>query len=365
MMRKADVIIIGAGPAGLGAAVEAAKQGAKSVVVFDENKRCGGQLIKQLHKFFGSAEHQAGVRGFVLGQMLEDEAIDLGVKILSDSVVWGTFIDNKIGVTTSDGKVQQWQYKKLIIATGATENSLSFPGWTLPGVMGAGACQTMMNLHRVLPGKKVLMIGSGNVGLIVSYQLLQAGAEQVTIIEAAPQIGGYGVHSAKIARAGVPILCSHTIVSAEGENCVERATIVKLNDKWEPIPGTESTLEVDMICLSVGLSPLTELARMAECKVGYVSSLGGYVPLHDEDMNTSDKDIYVAGDLAGVEEASTALDEGRLAGVAVAEALGCVDKETAKQEKDKIKARLLKLRSGSFGADRQLGKECIIERRCQ
>lgn len=363
-MREADLIIVGGGPAGLGAAVEAAKNGVESIVVFDENKKCGGQLVKQLHKFFGSYEHQAGVRGFDLGISLEKEAIELGVKIMTGSAVWGIFRDNKIGVSTADGKIQQWQYKKLIIATGAVENSLAFPGWTLPGVMGAGACQTMMNQHRVLPGSKVLMIGSGNVGLIVSYQLMQAGAKSVTIIEAAPKIGGYGVHAAKVVRAGVKILTSHTIDHVEGtdDEGVKKAVICQLDDKWQKVPGTESTLDVDMVCLAVGLAPLTELARMAEIKTTYVPVLGGYVPIHDEKMKTTIEDIYIAGDIAGVEEASTALDEGRLAGVAVAEAMGALEAAKAAEEIEKIKARLLSLRTGSHGAARQAGKEKVWER---
>lgn len=363
MMREAEVIIIGAGPAGLGAAIQAAKYGCGSVVLFDENRSCGGQLIKQLHKFFGSAEHQAGVRGFVLGEKLEEEALSLGVRIMTNSVVWGVFRENKLGVFTCDGKVQQWGFKKLIIATGAMENALAFPGWTLPGVMGAGACQTMMNMHRVLPGKRVLMVGSGNVGLIVTYQLLQAGAEQVTVIEAAPSIGGYGVHASKITRAGVPILCSHTITEAVGPNgYVEKAVVQKLNEEWQPIPGTETELNVDMICLSVGLSPLVELARLAQCEMAYLPTLGGYVPIHDKNMRTSEPDVYVAGDLAGVEEASTALDEGRLAGVAVAEALGHPSADAAKAEKDAIRRRLYNLRSGSYGDKRQAGKENLMGR---
>lgn len=100
------------------------------------------------------------------------------------------------------------------MATGAGENPLAFPGWTLPGVVGAGAIQTMINVHRVSVGKRVLMIGSGNVGLIVTYQLLQAGIDVAGIVEAAPQLGGYGVHAGKVRRAGVPLYVGHTVIEA-------------------------------------------------------------------------------------------------------------------------------------------------------
>lgn len=359
--KQTQVIVIGAGPAGLGAAIECAKCGAE-VWVFDENDRPGGQLIKQLHKFFGSAEHMAGIRGFTIGEMLKEKAESLGVKVKLDSPVWGIFKGNRLGVYTPEGSVEEWQFEKLIIATGAIENPLAFPGWTLPGVMGAGACQTLVNIHRVLPGKRALVVGSGNVGLIIAYQLLQAGANEVTVIEAAPTIGGYGVHSSKIVRAGVPIYVSHTIKKAKGNGHVERVVIAEVDSDWKEISGTEKELEVDLVCLSVGLSPYLELARMAGCQMAFVNELGGYVPLHSEDMETTVPGIYVAGDTAGIEEASTALDEGRLAGVAASWSLGLTSKGEYSKQKTLISERLNALRSGSFGKKRFDGKALLLER---
>ncbi|MCL4415772.1 MAG: NAD(P)/FAD-dependent oxidoreductase, partial [Actinobacteria bacterium] len=206
---KTELAVIGAGPAGLSAAVEAAKNGV-DVIVIDENKKPGGQLFKQIHRFFGSEEHLAGTRGFEIGNMLLDDAKKYGVKVLLDNIVWGLFPDLKIGISDNE-KVSIIEADKVIVATGAVENSLSFPGWTLPNIMGAGAVQTMINIHRVLPGSRVLTIGSGNVGLIVSYQLMQAGADVLAVIEVMDHIGGYMVHASKIARMGVEILTSHTI----------------------------------------------------------------------------------------------------------------------------------------------------------
>ena len=170
---KTELAIIGAGPAGLCAAIEAAKRGV-DVILLDENRTAGGQLFKQIHRFFGSEEHLAGVRGFEIGNMLLEDAKKYGVRILLNSVVWGLFPNNKLGI--SDGaKITIVEAERIIVATGASENSLSFTGWTLPNIMGAGAAQTMINIHRVLPGNKVLIIGSGNVGLIIAYQLIQTG----------------------------------------------------------------------------------------------------------------------------------------------------------------------------------------------
>jgi thioredoxin reductase len=359
-MREIDLAIVGAGPAGLSAAIEAAKAGVE-VVVFDENQKAGGQLFKQIHKFFGSKAHQAGVRGIDIANNLLEEVEKSGAEVLLDAVVWGTFKTDTLCVT-QNGKNVMFRAKKILLATGATENVLAFPGWTLAGVMGAGAIQTMINVHRVLPGKRVLMIGSGNVGLIVSYQLLQAGAEVKAIVEALPTVGGYAVHASKITRCGVPILTSTTIKQAIGKEKVEKAVLIKLDKNLKQIEGTEQQLNVDVICLAIGLSPLSELAWMAGCEFADVPELGGFLPIHNDDMETTVSGIYVAGDIAGIEEASTAIEEGRLAGIAIAESLGFLNADEAKEKKRSILDRSEQLRAGPFGLSRRQAKEQLIRR---
>ena len=172
-MKRYDLIIVGAGPSGLSAGIEAAKKGLRTVV-FDENEKPGGQLFKQIHKFFGSKEHRAKVRGYVIGQQLLEEADKAGVEVVLNATVIGLYQDKEVVVKRGD-RIEHYKGNAVIIATGAAENMVTFPGWTLPGVIGAGAAQTMMNLHGVLPGKRVLMLGSGNVGLVVSFQLEQCG----------------------------------------------------------------------------------------------------------------------------------------------------------------------------------------------
>ena len=215
--RTYDVLVVGAGPAGLAAAIETARRGARTLLV-DENGKPGGQLFKQIHKFFGSHEHRAGVRGYDIGRQLLEDAEGAGVTVMLDSVVHGLF-ENRVAILQA-GRQITVEAGRIILATGASENAAAFPGSTLPGVMGAGAIQTMINVHRVLPGKRIVMLGSGNVGLIVSYQLMQAGAEVLALVEAMPSIGGYGVHAAKIRRAGVPILIGTTISRALGNGKV-------------------------------------------------------------------------------------------------------------------------------------------------
>jgi len=346
-MIETDIAIVGAGPAGLTAAIECAKAGAK-VILIDENVKPGGQLFKQIHKFFGSKEHRAGTRGIHIGEELLAEAENLNIEVWLNAQVCGIYNGSELWVVKNLKESRLVKSKAIIIATGATENAVSFPGWSLPGVIGAGAAQTMINLHAVLPGKKILMIGSGNVGVIVSYQLMQAGAEVVAIVEASPELGGYGVHTAKIRRAGVPFFTSHTVLEAKGKDHVQSVVIVELDKDWQPVKGTEKEFEVDTICVAAGLTPLIELATGAGCQTSYTASLGGHVPKHDDKMRTSLETIYVAGDIAGVEEASTAMEEGRLAGIHAAAGLGFYDDEKAKFLSDQVWKRLNALRGKSI-----------------
>nr|MCR5102115.1 NAD(P)/FAD-dependent oxidoreductase [Butyrivibrio sp.] len=313
-MLQKDVLVIGAGPAGLAASIESGKRGA-SVLLVDLNMKPGGQLFKQIHKFFGSSAHRSGTRGYNIGSQLLEEARSAGVEIWMQSTVIGIFPGQKIaiekGLDSGEKKMVTIKSKEVIIATGASENAIRFKGWTTPGVMGAGAAQTMINVNHVKPGKKVVMLGSGNVGLIVSYQLMQAGCDVVSLIEAAPKIGGYAVHAAKIRRAGVPIRLKHTIIEAKKgkDGTVCGCVIAEVDDHFQPIEGTEETIECDTIALAAGLKPTMDLVKLAGCSLCFNGPFGGYIPLHNERMETSVKGVYVAGDTTGVEEANTALEE--------------------------------------------------------
>jgi len=346
-LKKCDVIVVGSGPAGLSCSIEAARCGA-DVILIDENGRPGGQLFKQIHKFFGASQHRAGVRGFDIGLQLLEQVNKLGVNTLLNTVAYGIFGQKTVGIVKNE-KIGMIQGKKILLATGAIENPVVFSGWTLPGVMGAGAAQTMINIHRVLPGRRFIILGSGNVGLIISYQLLQAGASVVAVVEAAPKIGGYQVHSSKIRRVGVPIFTSSSIKEVKGDKKVEEVVIVKLDNSWRPIKGTEKSLTADCVCIAGGLHPSIELAQMAGCNLRFFSELGGHLPIHNRNMETTVNGIYVAGDTAGVEEASTAMEEGRLAGTDMAQKLGYLSQDKALRKKEGIRESLLALRSGPFG----------------
>ena len=362
-----DILVVGAGPAGLCASIEATNHGA-TVILVDENLRVGGQLIKQTHKFFGSKHEKAGTRGIQIAKDLENEVKELEKKgkitLMLDSTVIGYYEGDgqkhKFGVMKRDdyeSTLYEVNCKAVIFACGAMENMLLFPGNDLPGVYGAGAVQTLMNVYGVKPGKKVIMVGAGNVGLIVSYQLLQAGIQVDRVVEAAPIIGGYHVHAAKLRRCGVPIYTSHSIKEVYGDGKVEGAVIVKLDGNWQPVKDSEEKVDCDTICLAIGLTPSTRLLSQVGVEMEFVPEAEGYVALHNDSMQTTVKGVYVAGDSSGIEEASTAMIEGKITGVSAVLLLG-YDKK-AKALKKQYIMELERLRDGPFGEKPRVAKNKI------
>lgn len=307
---KTDVLVVGAGPAGLSAAIAAARAGL-NVLLVEEHARAGGQLIKQTHKFFGSGKLFGGLRGFQIAEHLVKQAREAGVRLLLDASAYGWFRGGVVGVASRERRYEV-KYKAMVVSTGAHERFLVFPGNMLPGVMGAGAAQTLMNEYGIKPGEKALIVGAGNVGLIVAYQLLQAGVRVAAVLEVMDEIGGWFVHAAKLRRYGVPILTGHTIVSAHGEGKVEGVVIAPLKG------GLKKTVSCDLVLLAVGLTPDARLLAQMGAEMRWVPELGGLVPARNEYMETSIPGVYVAGDAGGIEEATTAILTGRIAGLSAA-----------------------------------------------
>lgn len=347
-MITTDIIIVGAGPAGLMAAISASQMGAK-VLLLERSELLGGQLIKQTHKFFGSKAEYAGERGIdIAAKLIQQVETSSNITVWRKATALGYYPDGILTVQHNDAFLTV-KPRKIIVATGAAEKTLAFPNNDLPGIYGAGAVQTLMNVHGILPGKRILMVGAGNIGVIVAYQLLQANVNVVGIIEASPKIGAYWVHAAKVQRCGVPIEVSHTIRQAHGKEYLEGVTICKLDDQWQPIPASDRYIEIDGLCLAVGLTPLTELLWQAGCQMQYVPELGGYVPWRDNNLLTTNRNIYVAGDVAGIEEASAAMVEGKITGLSAAFTLGHYT-ETFAHDYHEAKSQLDSLRAGPASA---------------
>ena len=356
-----DVVIIGSGPAGLSAALAAVRLGVASIII-EEAPSPGGQLVKQTHMFFGAKEHRSGIRGFDIASQLVSELKAVGGTIWTEASVIGLYPDKKVAIECN-GKLEVITGRQIVVAAGASENPLLFKGCDLPGVVGAGAVQTLMNEYGIVPGKQVLMVGAGNIGLIVSYQLCQAGIGVAAIIDAASQIGGYHVHAAKIRRTGVPILTGHTIKEVRGDMHVEKAVVCRVDAAFKELPGTEAEFDVDAVCLAVGLSPLTDLLRETGCRMIDVSELGGLVAWRDTMMRTSVPGILVAGDAAGIEEASSAMVEGTIAGtIAAAAVLGSGKVPDLDERVGVLRRELDQLRSGCFSCKVLNGEEVLARR---
>jgi sarcosine oxidase subunit alpha len=353
-MKRYDLLIIGGGPAGLSAAKMAAEAGLEILVV-ERDHKLGGQLVKQTHMFFGSEQQYAKTRGIDIAGILRRDIepwMDT-IEVRTDTTVVGLYAD-KVVTLLHQNEYDKVTADAILIATGASEKILAFENNDLPGVYGAGAVQTLMNVNGVLPGHKVIMVGSGNIGLIVSYQLLQAGVEVLMVLEAADTIGGYKVHASKLKRLGVDIRTRMSVTKAIGTDELEQVEIAKLDDHWRPIPGTEELHEVDALCISVGLSPMANLAAMAGAEMKFVNLLGGWVPIIDHTHETTVDGVFVAGDVCGVEEASSAIVEGYYTGLMIAHKMGRPHPDHDRLVVDYL-AQLDNLRSGPFGEKTRLG----------
>ena len=331
---ETEVLIIGGGPAGLSAAIELGRLGVRTLVV-DDKDRLGGKLVLQTHKFFGSVEDSyAGTRGFEIGGILASAiATHPSVEVWLNTTAVAVFSDRVVGLVR-DGRYVTVKPAKLLVATGAREKMLSFPGNTLPGVYGAGAFQTLVNRDLVKSSERVLIVGGGNVGLIAGYHAIQAGIEVVALIEALPRVGGYKVHADKLMRLGVPIFTRHTIVCAAGADGVEAATIAELDDQWNVTPGTEKTFAVDTVLIAVGLAEVNEFFLKAK-QFGM--------------------DVFHAGDAQEIAEASAAMFTGKIEGLKIARSLGVFSGEVP-PEWD-AKAVVLKSRPGPVVRRRPPSKE--------
>ncbi|MFC2108034.1 FAD-dependent oxidoreductase [Candidatus Bipolaricaulota bacterium] len=292
-----DVLILGGGPAGMSAALELSESNV-DVLLIDDKDRLGGKLVLQTHKFFGSINAvYAGARGIDIGKRLAKDVDDKeSVTVWLNSTALAVFSDGLVGVLRGADYVLV-RSRILLTATGAREKALVFPGNTLPGVYGAGAFQTLVNRDLVKASERLFIVGGGNVGLIAGYHALQAGIEVVGLVEALSECGGYKVHRDKLARMGVPIYTSHTVLSANGIDCVKSVTIAEIDGDFRPIAGTERTFECDTVLIAVGLDPVDEFTHAAR-RFGL--------------------SVFAAGDADEIAEASAAIFSGRIAGRQIA-----------------------------------------------
>lgn len=341
-MAERNVAIVGGGPAGLAAARVLLAHGA-AVTLIDESGGLGGQYYKQ---FTAAPDvprapeiqelHTEGQRKIaaVAGERLT---------VRSGAVAWGIFPGNQLALYVDD-RVELLAPDVILLASGAAERVAAFPGWTLPGVMTAGAAQTLLSREAILPGRRFLLAGTGPLLLAIAVEIGEAGGEVVAVIEgsrlAAPlpharhllrqghrirQAFGY---ARALRRLGIPLLTGRAVIAARGEGHVQEATVTRIDREWWPLPGTETRYEIDTLCLHYGFAASTELASTAGCALAFDPARGGWFVDHDADMRTSQPGIYVAGQVAGIGGADLAEATGHLAGLTVARDLGLLDAST-------------------------------------
>jgi len=359
-MREVELVIIGGGPAGVCAAIEAAKCGVQ-ILLLDENPKLGGQIYRRLPDSLSITDQRQLGKDYSQGTQLlaELEQYSDKFELLGDVLVWGIFPDKELALL-HDGKTEVLKAQRLILAEGAYDRPVPFSGWTLPGVLTAGAALRMVKAEKVLPGERILLAGTGPLQLALGAHLVEAGAKVVAILEASslsgfwkqlPHFWGqWGVlkdgmdYLLKLRKARVPLLRGYAIVEAKGEEQVEQATYAKVDRNWQAIPSTEKRAEVDTIITGYGLVPSTRLSRLCGCLHKWDPYLGGWVPCIDEYMETTLPGIFAAGDCSGVEGAVVAKEEGRLAALKVCQQFGLITPEEASRRYSAIFKKLRGLR---------------------
>ena len=357
------LVVVGGGPAGISAARTAAAAGLR-VVLVDERPSLGGQIYKQPGPGFTVTEPSAMDRQFRAGRALIDSLVGHGVEVLLRTSVLS--VEGTDVVLLTEGEhARTVAVEKLVLAPGAHDRPVVFPGWTLPGVITAGGLQTLAKTQRVLPGGRILFAGSGPVALAFPAQLAGYGADIVAALEAGPTPRarrsaarrGRGARqrlaaarrraaTARRCCAGrIPVRYGRIVVAAAGEGRLEQVTHAAVDAQWRILPGTEEVVPVDALCLGYGFVPSVELLRLVGCEFDYDENLGGAIVRRDEWLRTTVPDVYAAGDGTGVEGSSVAVDEGVLAGLAAAHDLGRLSAAAADRAAGPVRTRLRRRRA--------------------
>ncbi len=332
-----DIIILGAGPAGLSAAADLANRGLK-VVMLDERSSAGGQFYKQLAASHRFASGRAADKQYTDGAALIARVQESDVTLINGATVWAAEqnTDKSITVLASrDGITQQWCCRRLIIATGAYELPRVFPGWTLPGVITTGAAQGLLRSYRVSAGKRIVIAGNGPLNLQVAAELLGSGIKPLAVVEAAglfrlksmaaglrafkenPALFSQGIsYLARLKSAGVPIICGYHVLTAEGDDQLQAVTVAPMDTQGRVDRQRSKRIAADTLCLGYGFGPNDELPRMLGCQIDD-SVRGHEFPLRDGEGRSSIPEVFIIGDSGRFGGAQVAISEGRIAAQAI------------------------------------------------
>ncbi len=356
-METKPLVVVGAGTAGTAAAIEAARAGVQ-VTLIDENPIGASMMAMDVPQFFGRRTMDTVSDKDVMlqrvtaanGALAEAEAA--GVEVQLGTCVWGAFRNTDTSrkldgpqLGLADDK-QSWvvKYDRLIVAAGARDLNFSFAGSDLAGAMGANGAHALLSRYQASTSRRMIILGSGNLGLTTARMALHSGVEVVAIVDVSPSVRGDGSLLQELRQNGVDVHNSHTLREAVGsEDGIESVVLVAVDESNEPVSGSEKTIAADTVCQAIGLVPNIELLSLLDCEISFKSELGGYVPDHDERMRTSVEGVFVAGDVAGFHDGMVlspeiARNQGRLAGLAAAESLGAIDETAALARRTEIQA---------------------------
>lgn len=301
-IAECDIAVIGAGPAGLAAAARAKQCGACRVILMDRDRELGGILNQCIHNGFGLQLLSQELTGPEYAEHFINEARDAGVETMLDTMVLSVAPGGRITVVNRSGGLMQISAKAIILAMGARERNrgaVTIPGMRPAGVFTAGAAQRFVNMEGYMPGKRIVVLGSGDIGLIMARRLTWEGARVEAVLEILPFPSGLTRNIVQCLNdQGIPLYLGHTVVDVHGEERVSGVTVARVDDSLKPIPGTEWDIECDTLLLSVGLIPENELTRDAGGELDPVT--GG--PVVTDEMETSVPGVFACGNVVHIHD---------------------------------------------------------------
>lgn len=341
-MVKQDIVIIGGGPAGLAAALSAKEAGAEKILIIERDKELGGILNQCIHNGFGLHTFKEELTGpEYAARFIERVSTEEISYILNTMVVDISVIDNNDKKITAMNKEQglfEIQAKAVILAMGCRERprgALNTPGYRPAGIFSAGTAQHYVNIEGRMPGKEVVILGSGDIGLIMARRMTLEGAKVKVVAEIMPYSGGLKRNIAQcLDDYGIPLKLSHTVVDIAGKERVESVTIAKVDENRKPIPGTEEVIPCDTLLLSCGLIPENELSTALGVKLNPVTS----GPFVNESLETNVPGVFACGNVLHVHDlVDYVSEEAGMAGAHAAEYVkNAYDADAEKVEEDVV-----------------------------
>ena len=301
-MENYEIVVIGGGPAGLAAAISAKKSGMRKVLILERDRELGGILNQCIHNGFGLHTFKEELTGPEYAERFIRMAQEAEVEYRLNTMVMDISGDKKITALNKEEGLLEIQAEAVILAMGCRERSrgaLNIPGYRPAGIFSAGTAQRLVNMEGYLPGREVVILGSGDIGLIMARRMTLEGANVKVVAELMPYSGGLKRNIVQcLDDFGIPLKLSHTVVDIKGKERVEGVTLAQVDEKGKPIPGTEEEYRCDTLLLSVGLIPENELSREMGVELNPVTS----GPQVSESLETSVDGVFACGNVLHVHD---------------------------------------------------------------